>query len=61
MKWVLIIVAVTANGSDLVIDKTEFESQETCLAAKTEVQNVNNTAIGSNARVESMCVQTGMF
>ncbi len=61
MKWILLVVAVTANGNDLVIDKTEFESHEACVAAKLEVQNINNTAIGSNARVESMCLQTGAF
>lgn len=57
MKWLLWVIAVTANGNHLVIDKTPFESQETCLAARTQVQDANNTAIGSNARVEAMCLQ----
>ena len=57
MKWILWVIAVTANGNDLVIDKTLFESQETCRAALSELQGINNTAIGSNARIESMCLQ----
>jgi len=60
MKWILWVIAVTANGSDLVIDKTVFDSQDTCIAALSRVQDVNNTAIGSNARVEAMCLQSSL-
>lgn len=57
MKWILWVVAVTANGQDLVIDKTLFESQEACSAALVKVHDLNDTAIGSNARVEATCLQ----
>lgn len=57
MKWILWVIAVTANGNDLVIDQTAFTSHEACLSALSQVQDVNNTAIGSNARVEGKCLQ----
>ncbi len=57
MKWILWVIAVTANGQDLVIDKTRFDSQEACSAAADKVQGLNDTAIGSNARVEATCLQ----
>lgn len=60
MQWILWVIAVTANGNDLVIDKTIFDSQETCIAALSQIQGINNTAIGSNARLESMCLQSGL-
>lgn len=60
MNWILRVIAVTANGSDLVIDKTIFDSQETCIAALSQIQGINNTAIGSDARIESMYLQRGL-
>ncbi len=59
MKWILWIIAVTANGNDLVIDKIPFEDATACATAAAQVQGINGTAIGSNARIESMCLQTG--
>lgn len=57
MKWILWVIAVTANGNDLVIDQTVFTSREACISALSQVQDINNTAIGSNARVEGKCLQ----
>jgi len=51
MKWLLWVIAVTASGQDLVVDKTVFDTQEACSAAASKVQDVNNTAIWSDARV----------
>lgn len=59
MKWILWIIAVTANGNDLVVDKIPFADATQCAAAAAQVQGVNGTAIGSNARVESMCLEAG--
>ena len=57
MKWILWVIAVTANGNHIAIDKTEFSTQAACVAAVSQVQSVNNSAIGSNARVEATCLR----
>jgi hypothetical protein len=57
MKWILWVIAVTANGNDVVIEQTAFTSPEACVTALSQVQDINNTAIGSNARVEAKCLQ----
>ncbi|MSR13030.1 MAG: hypothetical protein EXR86_00370 [Gammaproteobacteria bacterium] len=57
MKWILWVIAVTANGNHIAIDKTEFSTQVSCEAAASQVQGVNNTAIGSTARIEAACLR----
>lgn len=58
MQWILWIIAVTANGQALVVDKMSFGDAASCAAAASQVQEINGTAIGSNARVESTCLRT---
>ncbi len=57
MKWILWVIAVTANGNDIVIDKSEFGSASSCNAAAVAVTKVNETPIGSNARLEALCLE----
>ena len=58
MKWLLFVVAVTANGSHISISKTEFQTRDLCTTAATQIHGINNSAIGSNARIEATCLQT---
>jgi hypothetical protein len=57
MKWILWVIAVTANGNHIAIDKTTFADQAACEAAVTQLQGMNNSAVGSNARIEAICLR----
>lgn len=57
MKWILWVIAVTANGNDLVIDKSEFASAALCNTAAAAVSKANESPIGANARLEAICLE----
>ena len=57
MKWLLWVIAVTANGNDIVVDKSEFATGALCEAAASAITTVNDTPIGSNARLEAVCLE----
>lgn len=59
MKWILWVIAVTANGNAVTIDKTLFADETRCRTAASQVVGTNATAIGSNARVEALCLERG--
>lgn len=58
MKWLLFVVAVTANGAHITISKTEFQTRDLCTAAAAQLHGINSSAIGANARIEATCLQT---
>jgi len=59
MKWILWVIAVTANGNAVTVDKTLFPDEMQCKTAASQVVGTNSTAIGSNARVEAVCLARG--
>jgi len=57
MKWILWVIVVTANGNHVVVDKSEFASEKLCTVAAATVTKINESPIGSNARIEALCLE----